>query len=221
MLQYCKMRVVQVIETVRNGSFKGLLRETVYLNREAVPVEIDLSKLRPTADFPRPSGEEIVELTPDVLSRRSLSYPVRSRELKTSDYLKRGYRGYAVVRENEVAGDIWCADATAARDGRNHPDESWLGIRCRDGEVYTFDMFVAPGNRGGNIAAALQNGALHELKKQGFTKAYGFFWSDNVPALWVHRTLRWRELTRVRVSRLLLSRKLFLKRKPLPGPKPD
>lgn len=218
MLQYCKMRVVQAFEMVRNGSLSALLKETVYLNREAVPVEIDLSGLRPAADFSRPADEEVVEVTAELLNRRKLRYPVRSRELKTFNYLKRGYRGYAILKGDEVAGDIWCADAMTVREGRNHPDESWLGIRCRDGEVYTFDMFVAPGKRGGNIAAALQNGALHELRKQGFTKAYGFFWSDNLPALWVHRMLRWQELTRVRASRLLLSRKLFLKRNPHPGP---
>lgn len=211
MLQYCKMRVVQVIDTVRFGSISNLLRETVYLDREAVPVEIDLSSLRPVNDFVRPPGEKVVELTQELLTTRQLAYPIRSRYLKTQNYLDKGYRGYALVKGETVAGDIWCADRRIDKEGCNHPDEGWLGIRCQAGEVYTFDMFVDPGNRGGNIAAALQNGALHELKKKGFTKAYGFFWSDNVPALWVHRTLRWHELKRVRASRLLLSRKLCVK----------
>lgn len=213
MFQYCKMRMVQVIDTVRLGSINNLLKETVYLHREAVPVEIELSGLRPLEDFVRPPDEEVVELTPELLDRRKLCYPVRSRELKTRNYLKRGYHGYALLKGDEVAGDIWCADSADARDGRRHPDERWLGIRCRDGEVYTFDMFIHPARRGGNIAAALQNGALHALREKGFTKAYGFFWSDNVPALWVHRTLRWHELGRVTACRLLLSRKLFLKRR--------
>ena len=215
MLQYCKMRVVQAIEMVTLGSIKNLLKETWYLNREAVPVEIELSRLRPVDDFPRPADEEVVELTPELLSRRELAYPVKSRYLKTLNYLKHGYRGYALLKGDAVKGDIWCADSRM-KDGRKHPDETWLGIRCHAGEVYTFDMYVDPGKRGGNIAAALQNGALHELKKRGFTKAYGFFWSDNVPALWVHRTLRWHELSRVRASRLLLSRKLSVSCKTTP-----
>lgn len=210
MLQYCKMRVVQALETVRQKSLINLLKETIYVNREAVPVEIELSGLRPMADFPRPPGEEVVEITPELLESGSCSYPVQSRYLKAFNYLKRGYRGYALLQGATVAGDIWCADTRTEKDGRKHSDEEWLEINCGPAEVYTFDMFVAPGLRGGNIAAALQNSALHDLKRKGFSKAYGFFWADNVPALWVHRTLRWRELSRVRATRLLLSRKLHI-----------
>ena len=212
MLQYCKMRVVQVIDTVRLGSFANLFKETVYLDREAVPVEIDLACLRPAEDFPRPPGEEMVELTAELLTNHRLTYPVRSRFLKTLNYLQKGYRGFALVQGNLVAGDIWCADTGSGKDGRKHPDEVWLGIRCDRDEVYTFDLFVDPGRRGGNIAAALQNGALHLLRECGFTRAYGFFWTDNIPALWVHRTVRWHELTRVTASRLFLSRKLRVTR---------
>ena len=154
----------------------------------------------------------MVELTAELLQNRQLAYPVRSRYLKTLNYLQKGYRGFALVQGNTVTGDIWCADAESGKDGRKHPDEVWLGIRCDRCEVYTFDLFVAPGRRGGNIAPALQNGALHLLREDGFTRAYGFFWSDNIPALWVHRTVRWHELTRVRASRLFLSRKLRVMR---------
>lgn len=209
MLQYCKMRLVQVIETMRVVGVANLLREIFYLNREAVPVEIELTSLRPPGDFARPPDETVLEVTSELLRGRRLVYPMQSRYLKTLNYLKKGYRGYALVKGDTVAGDIWCADTP--NKGRNHPDESWLGIECLPGEVYTFDLFVPPAQRGGNIAAALQNGALHLLRKRGFTKAYGFFWSDNVPALWVHRTLRWRELQRVRASRLFLSRKVHVK----------
>lgn len=207
MLQYCKMRVVQVVETVLQGGVRHLLRDTFYLNREAVPVEIELSALRPLTDFSRPPDETVVELTAEALAKE-LEYPVKSRYLKAISYLGKGYRGFALVKGSTVAGDIWCADSRPANGTCTHPDELWLGIQCRPGEAYTFDMFVAPAHRGGNIAAALQNGALHLLKKRGLTKAYGYFWRDNVPALWVHRTLRWRELERVRATRLLLSRKL-------------
>lgn len=208
MLQYCKMRIVQVIETIRLNSIKKLLHETIYINREAVPVEISLSSLRPQEDFIRPPDEQIVEITADLLGRRALTYPIKSRFLKAENYLQHGYRGYALVEGNAVSGDIWCADSRNPKAEFMHPDEGWLNIRCEAGQVYTFDMYVDPEKRGGNLAAALQNGALHELRKLGFSKAYGFFWADNVAALWVHRTLRWRELARVKATRLILSRKL-------------
>ena len=210
MLRYCRLRMVQAGEAVLQGGWRGLLREIFYLNREAVPVEIELAALRPLNDFTRPPDETVLEVTADLLEGRRLVYPFKSRELKALSYLGKGYRGFALIKGDTVAGDIWCADSGAATGGRNHPDELWLGIRALPGEAYTFDMYVAPGHRGGNIAAALQNGALHLLRKRGITKAYGFFWADNVPALWVHRTLRWRELGRVKASRVLLSRKVHV-----------
>lgn len=203
MLQYSKMRVVQAVEMVLTGGWRSLLRDIFYLNRVAVPVQIELDSLRPLTDFTRPADEAVMEVTAELMGTSALQYPMKSRYLKALSYLKKGYRGFALVKGEKVAGDIWCAEC-------NHPDELWLGIRSRAGEAYTFDMFVDPAQRGGNIAAALQNGALHLLKKRGITKAYGFFWADNVPALWVHRTLRWCELERVKASRLLLSRKLHV-----------
>ena len=208
MLKYCKMRVIQAMEMVLMGGWKSLLRDILYLNRVAVPVEIELDSLRPLTDFTRPADESVVEVTAELMKNRRLQYPVESRYLKAQGYLEKGYRGFALVKGDTVAGDIWCSDSRRAKGACNHPDELWLGIRCRPGEAYTFDMFVDPTHRGGNLAAALQNGALHLLKKRGITKAYGFFWADNVPALWVHRTLRWCELERVKATRLVLSRKL-------------
>ena len=207
MISYCKMRIVQVIETIRQNSIKKLLRETIYLDREAVPVAIDLAALRPLEDFVHPSDERLTEITPEMISRQSIRYPIKSRFLKAASYLNDGYRGFALVNGDAVSGDIWCASAVNPKDGRKHPDEAWLSIRCEKGEVYTFDMYVNPEKRGWNLAAALQNGALHELGKEGFSRAYGFFWADNIAALWVHRTLRWQELDRVQASRFVLSRK--------------
>ncbi|QXE89463.1 GNAT family N-acetyltransferase [Geomonas subterranea] len=208
MLLYCKMRLVQASEMVLTGGWRTLLRDVFYLNRVAVPVEIALDSLRPVTDFKRPPDESVLELSTELLAQRRLVYRFQSRYLKALNYLGQGYRGFALVKGETVAGDIWCADRRQETRATAHPDELWLGIQCAPGEAYTFDMFVDPAHRGGNLAAALQNGTLHLLRKRGITKAYGYFWADNLPALWVHRTLRWRELQRVRASRVLLSKKL-------------
>ncbi|GFO62925.1 GNAT family N-acetyltransferase [Geomonas paludis] len=210
MLQYCKMRLVQARDMVLISGWRSLLGEIFYLNRVAVPVEIPLDALRPVTDFTRPADEAVVELSGELLGERRMEYRFQSRYLKALSYLGKGYRGFGLVKGNTVVGDVWCADKRQGADCGSHPDEQWLGIQCSPGEAYTFDMFVDPAHRGGNVAAALQNGMLHLLKKRGVTKAYGFFWADNVPALWVHRTLRWRELKRVRATRLLLTRKVHV-----------
>jgi hypothetical protein len=130
-----------------------------------------------------------------------LLFPVRNRFLKAAHYLDKGYRGFALVNGNEVIGDIWYAAAPAAENGTIPPDVKWLGIRCKDCYAYTFDMYVNPAKRGGAMAALLQLGALHELKKMGFDRAFGYFWSNNIPALWIHRTLKWSEHARIKMTR--------------------
>ena len=207
MIQYCRMRYVQIMETMKLSSVGKLLRQVIYLDREAVPVEMDLSDIRPLGDFKLQSDVRLIEIKPDMIRQRTLTYPIESRYLKAGCYLDTGYRGFALVTADAVCGDIWCAVAPNPRDGLIHPDEKWLQIRCQSKEVYAFDMYVDPEKRGSNLAVALQNGALHELKKLGFTKVYGFFWADNIAALWTHRTLRWKELRRVKASRFILSRK--------------
>jgi len=216
MIKYCMMRAVQAAETLKHNSIGKLLNEIIYFDREAVPVEMDLAVLRPLEDFARQSDEILVEVTAKVLSNRGLAYQMKSRYLKAEHYLNTGYRGFAMVNTEGVSGDIWCAVSTDPRYGLVHPDESWLNINCAKGEVYAFDMYLNPGKRGFNLAAALQNGALHALKKQGFTKVYGFYWADNVAALWVHRTLRWKELKRVQASRFILSKKFCIRSKTEP-----
>lgn len=208
MIDYCKMRFLQVAETVKLNGMSKLLREIIYFNKVAIPVEMDLSNLRPEKDFVRPSNEQLIEITTEMMRQRSLVYPIRSRYLKAENYLKAGYLGFAMVKGDTVSGDIWCSASTNPKAGMSHPDEAWLSIRCQKNEVYTFDMYVNPESRGSNLAAALQNGALHKLRKKGFCKAYGFFWADNIPALWVHRILRWKELKKVKATRFILSRKL-------------
>lgn len=165
---------------------------------------------------PPESGERLIEIRPDLVGG-VLTYPFKSRLLKAQNYLDRGYRGFAMVSGDGVSGDIWCATARES-NGLLHPDEAWLNIRSGRGEVYSFDMYVNPRKRGSvkgsNLAVALQNGALHQLRRDGFTKAYGFFWADNIPALWVHRTMHWKELRRVMASRFIFSRKFGVVLKP-------
>jgi GNAT superfamily N-acetyltransferase len=86
-------------------------------------------------------------------------------------------------------------------EGSSHPDLQWLGINLEKNQVYSFDLFLDPQKRGDNAAAYLQSSFLEHLKEKGIRKVYGYFWSDNIPALWVHRQLKYRELNSVTVNR--------------------
>lgn len=183
------------------------VKEHFYINRIAVVVGKDLSSLAPQGNPLDQAGIKLVAITPDLLAQegktqQTLIFPKEERRLKALNYLRKGYRGFALVNGSEVSGYIWYVNAHHDRKASLHPDMKMLGIRCGDNDVYTFDMYLHPDRRGNNLANFIQNGALHEIKKQGFSRALGYYWADNIQALWVHRTLRWKELERIKVTRL-------------------
>lgn len=200
-ITYCKMRLFHIAETIRFNGIAYLLHEIVYRNREAILVEKDLSSVILPEDALRQANVQIEEITQTVIANHALKFPVKNRLLKAIHYLDKGYAGFALVSGNEVLGDIWYAAAPTAQGGALPPDVKWLGIRCDDNYAYTFDMYLNPRKRGGNMAPLLQLGLLNELKKKGFSRAFGYFWSNNIPALWVHRMLKWREHAKIKVTR--------------------
>jgi GNAT superfamily N-acetyltransferase len=211
MFDYYKMRFYQVLDTIKISGFPHLLNEIVFINREAIPVEKELSALKPLGNAMQDGGNDLIEIVPEALDKRALVYPATNRYLKALHYMKSGYGGYALASGDKVVGDIWYSPLKQPGDASVHPDIKWLGIQYASNEVYAFDMYLDHQERGKNLAPLLMNGALHEFQKKGFTKAYGFFWANNIPALWVHRTLKWKELPKVKVSRFLFLKKTMKK----------
>lgn len=207
MLNYLWRRIKVFLKTIKLDIVYYYVKEHFYINRTAVVVEKDLSSLAPPTNPLDQEDIKLVVITPDLLAQKgktqqTLIFPEEKRRLKALNYLNKGYRGFALVKGCEVSGYIWYVNANHDKKVSIHPDLKMLGIRCGDNDVYTFDMYLHPDRRGNNWANFIQNGALHEIKKQGFSRALGYYWADNIQALWVHRTLRWKELERMKVTRL-------------------
>ena len=84
-----------------------------------------------------------------------------------------------------------------------------LGIKWSHDCVYSFDIFVVPAERGNNLSASLQNSAMYSLRDKGYLKAYGYYWADNIPAVWNTRVInKWRELKTLRLNRFLFLKKV-------------
>lgn len=203
-------RFKPILKAVKLDTLYYFMHARIYINKVAITVEKDLSSLRPVQGLLEQAGVKLVEITPGSLmqsatTQPSLTYPDEERQKTAMNYLKKGYRGIALVNGKEVSGDIWYTSASN-RTTTIHPDMKWLLMNCGDNDAYAFDMYLHPGNRGKNLANLLQNGALHEIRKNGFARALGYYWADNIPALWVHRTLQWKELRRVKVTRFLCLR---------------
>lgn len=212
MVNYLKIHVKPYLKIIKLDILYYFLLSRFFVNRIAVTVEKDLSSLPPPGDLFREAGLRLVAITPESVrqdgeNQNVMSYPTKSksenRYAKAVNYLDKGYRGFALVRGNEVCGDIWYVGGRSDQKEAPHPDLKWLRIQCANDEVYAFDMHLYPEQRGKNMAVLLQSGALHELKRKGFKRAFGYYWAKYLPALWVHRTLQWKELGRIKVSRLL------------------
>ncbi len=189
-------------EALARGEFLALLKRHLSYKRLLTPVEMDLSVSMPAAP-PLPLPDlRFLELSPVQIQSQNLVFSLPSRRLKALMKIRQGFRGFAFVRDNTVIADVWCL---VQRPGRllSHPDLKLLGISCGEGEAYGFEMLIDPTYRGKNLAVPLQRALHYVLKCEGYAKMYGSYYDDNLPALWMHRMLKYRELPKRRVSRFV------------------
>lgn len=201
MNQWILMTTYQLQESLAAGGWKTVLSKRVFLRREGVPVEIDLTGSPRGGDQLEKTGCRFIELTPADVGPGGIPFLTLSRANKAVRNLRRGWRGFALVCEGMAVGDVWCVTRGKHGDPATHPDLRMLFLQCSEDEAYAFDMFIDPSSRGKNLAVLFHR-SLHDiLRREGFRKVYGFFWKDNLPALWMHRMLKFREIPSVQVSR--------------------
>ncbi|PLX82015.1 MAG: hypothetical protein C0617_15255 [Desulfuromonas sp.] len=193
----------QFCEHARKEGFGAALRFSFYKYEEAVPVEKSLAELKPLKKPPT-DGLQLLDLGPEEFFESPIFYPLRSRRERAASYFRRGYRTVAMIRNGKVVGDLWYVSRDAARTPEIHPHVKWFGIDLGPDEVYMFDMHVVADERGEGLATYFMGSVLHHLQKRNVRKAYGYFAAHNTPALWVHRLVGFRELSRFTVRRFFL-----------------
>jgi ribosomal protein S18 acetylase RimI-like enzyme len=195
-----KIRSNQVYETMRSGGFKALVRKTFYWNREIVFVEKNLSVYDLKSKPEEKDSLQFIEIAEQATGNKLL-YPLKSRQIKIKKNLAKGYGSFAVIRNMEVLGDVWYVHNDYSMKNCKHPDLKWLGLRLTPKEVYMFDMYTDPNKRGKGLVNYLFSCCLQELKKRGFQKVYGYYEVDNLPALWMHRTMGFKENQRIKLKK--------------------
>lgn len=205
-----KLRLAQISEMARSNGWMSVVKEMIFFNRIAIVVEKDLSEIVEHPELLQALKMTVIKIDTEMLSSGNYYFAVRSRQLKAHHYLEVGYGGFALVRDQKVIGDTWYVPSKATDNARLlHKDLGTFGFRSWSANhVYTFDIFVAPEERKGKIAPAFQNVAMLLLRAKGYTKAFGFYWADNIPAHWCTRvTNKWKKLRSVSVSRVVLLQK--------------
>jgi GNAT superfamily N-acetyltransferase len=203
MFNYFVLGYYMAKEASATGELGALFKRQVCRNRLVTPVEMDLTAPLPEGGLPANSEFRFVELDPGDIRAGKWTFSIRSRGIKALRNIKREMRGFALVREDKIIGDVWCVVPLSGKPA-NHPDLTMLGLICKDGEAYAFDMLIDPTYRGKNLAVPFQRNIQRTLKDEGFVKVYGAYYDDNLPALWMHRMLRFKELPKRKVSRFFI-----------------
>jgi len=198
-------------EALTTGKFMDILHDQLWNKRIAVPVGMDLTKLNSQTDlFKGLEDSYFIELNLENLQLNNWSFSSPSRRYKAIRNLKRGLRGFALITGSKVVGDMWCIVPTQDNNPIRHPDLDMLGIQPKEKEVYAFDMLIDPNFRGKNLAVPIQRSLQLALKAEGYTRFYGFYWQDNIPAMWMHRSLKFKELPKRWVSRFFAIKRFGL-----------
>lgn len=199
-----RMRRSHFLESIQENGWKHTFQEMVYFrHRQAILMSVELDSLQPLKENKRQEGLELIAIEKKNVGSMSLNWPLQHRHLKMLSNVDKGYRGYVLVRDGTVLGDIWCAFSTPDNPSV-HPDIGLLQIDCGPQDVYGFDMYIPRRERGNSsLAGFLFGGALHDLKQMGFEKMLCYVMADRTPAVWLHRMLGFKELHRCELMRFL------------------
>jgi hypothetical protein len=204
--------VGKVIEAIREkGPGEGLRfvvdRAKTYVvdPREIILLAVDLRDPKNLVrDRDRKDGFALVDLdraiVPRVASMLERTAPERIPNL--SDRLDQGMSGFVAEDAGSVAGYVFYRRGSSDPTADIHPDLAWLPIAPREDEVYTFDYFIPEDRRGlGNLFA---RGVQARQAELGMVRSYGYVYAHNKAALWLYRTIGWKEIGRVKEHKLLL-----------------
>ena len=185
-----------------NDGFKKTVKELFYFNRELILVRKDLVSWK-AKPFDNDLEYIVVDKTNSVETEKRLNLHL------FDHYGKIHCKTLVAIKDEVCVGFIrWTQD-------KNFKDLRKYNIPLAPDEAYMFDFFLFPTYRGTPVIRDIYHYAMHHLKSIGISRYYGFFYADNVPALWWHRTIcRTEEFEKVKAHKLvfleMINNKLFM-----------
>jgi len=170
---------------------KSTLKELIYFNRIMVAIEKDL---RAEAGIMKPTMHKII-----VDRQNYFEYRNKFNIKNVLYYCRRGAQCLLLFDGKDLLGyQLWTYDSEFS-------DLRKLGIRMKKGEAYLFDLFVYPPYRGTVVPKIVAIETHNYLLSQGINKIFGFYFKDNIKALWWHKAyLKCKEIKRVPTNRILI-----------------
>jgi GNAT superfamily N-acetyltransferase len=190
------------LENAKSLGLKKAVKRAIFSKRTIVPVYHELNEITPDK-FGLYSTEYEIALCTRKNKTVLGKYENKSRLIRAKLYLRKGYKGLILTREDRIIGDLWFTQGDV-QNPRPHLDIKLLGINVGSREAYAFDMFIIKEARGGNIAGYFMAKALLFLRAMGISRVYGYYEKNNLPALWMHRLTGYKEMPPVIISRWVL-----------------
>ncbi|GBC63760.1 hypothetical protein DENIS_4758 [Desulfonema ishimotonii] len=193
--------VKKLIFHMGTGSLQGVFKEILYFNRIMVVIEKKISAQ------PRAEADNIRFIIATDSNYKEYQHKYNMENL--SYYCERGARCLIAVRGDKCLGyQFWTRD-------NQFRDLKMLDLKLKENEAYLFDLFVFKELRGTSLPKIISAEAFNHLVSEGVNKIYGYYFSDNIKALWWHKFyLKCREINRVRIHRVffleLVGRRLML-----------
>jgi hypothetical protein len=207
LINLLSLRWVQFFDHVKINGWKTSLKDIFCLYRKAKIIVRDLNGMAFDTASLEKNDMLFAEISKNEFDSGKLRFEFNNRKLKAGHYLKDGYRGFCVLKNDVVIGDTWFFEPNKKDPQILHKDITLLKIPWDMSYVYSFDTFLAPKHRGNFAAKGLFNNALFSMAEKGYKKAYGYYWEDNFPAIWNAKVInKFKEVGAMEISRILFWR---------------
>lgn len=183
---------------------RDIARGRFYMKTDQIVVRKELAPGEPSANGSIRMEEAEPHHMPLLaeLNRRQCNTR-RTRRFETG--LENGKRALLGFGDGTLIGYFWWHDATVPAD------DFYLnrfGISLADGEMYGYDLFIAPEHRGHGTPVEFLAGVEAELVRLGYRRMFGFVDRSNVPARWLYATSGYEDVLRCHTRTVL--RRLML-----------
>lgn len=189
------MRLIYLLKRlvfqVKVNGLKNAFKEMIYRDRKIIVIEKEIAY---EENVYRDDDTDFI-----IIDQFNYGEMKRKFNLGNMEYfVGKNARCMVAVKYGMCAGYQWWTQDNGFRDLRK------LRLNLKGNEAYLFDLFVFPEHRGGNVPKSLAVETFNHLCSCGVNKFYGFYFSDNLRALWWHRAfLKAKEINKIKMQRFL------------------
>lgn len=180
---------------MKREKIKEIFKDIVYMDRYMVVIEKELH------ENPIKKKSPIDHV---IVDRNNIKKIKRKYIAQNLDYYcKKNATGIIGLKDGRAIGYQWYTQ------NKKFIDLVKLNIDLKEHEAYLFDFYVDPNLRGTRLPLHIAWETYEHLLEKKIKKIYGFYFSDNIKALWYHRaSLKCKEIKKIKAQKLFIFEKI-------------